>query len=69
MLSEAVTRGQASVEVLMNLKGGASKFARFIQGLEREGAAHVFDGTLGSASRKIDLAPALEQARKMLGLS
>jgi mitochondrial fission protein ELM1 len=68
MISEAVTRGTASVEVLMNLKGEASKFARFIRNLEQEQAVHVFDGTLGTADRKIDLAPAFERARKMLNL-
>ena len=68
MISEAVTRGQARVEVVMNLKSGSSKFARFIRNLEAEGAAHVFDGTLGDACRKIDLAPAFEQARQLLRL-
>ena len=68
MISEAVTRGTAAVEVLMNLKGDSSKFARFIHNLGQEGAVHVFDGTLGTANRKIDLAPAFEQARKMLKL-
>lgn len=68
MLSESVTRGSASVEVLMNLTSASSKFARFIRDLEAEGAAHVFDGTLGDARRKIDLTPALEQARRLLKL-
>jgi len=68
MISEAVTRGAANVEVLMNLKPGPSKFARFIDGLAREGAVHPFDGTLGTACHKIDLAPAFEQARQLLKL-
>ena len=68
MISEAVTRGSAAVEILMNLKSASSKFARFVRDLESEGAVHVFDGTLGSASRKIDLAPAFEQARLPLKL-
>jgi hypothetical protein len=68
MISEAVTRGNASVEVLMNLTSSSSKFARFIRDLEAEGAAHVFDGTLGAARRKMDLAPAFEQARRLLKL-
>ena len=68
MISEAVTRGSAAVEILMTLKSASSKFARFVRDLEREGAVHVFDGTLGSASRKIDLAPAFEQARLLLKL-
>lgn len=69
MLSEAVTRGAAAVEVLMNLRDPHSKFARFVRGLEAEGAAHVFDGARGGARRKIDLAPAFEQARRLLKLS
>jgi mitochondrial fission protein ELM1 len=68
MISEAVTRGTAGVEILMNLTDPASKFARFIRDLESEGAAHVFDGTLGRACRKIDLSPAFEQARRLLKL-
>jgi mitochondrial fission protein ELM1 len=68
MISEAVTRGTASVEVLMTLTSESSKFARFIQNLAQENAIHVFDGSLGSASHKIDLAPAFEQARKLLKL-
>ena len=68
MISEAVTRGAAGVEVLMNLDAASSKFGRFIQNLEQENAVHVFDGTLGSAARKIDLSPAFEQARRLLNL-
>jgi len=68
MISEAVTRGTAAVDVLMTLKGDASKFARFLRNLEQEGAVHLFDGTLGNAARKIDLAPAFERARAMLKL-
>ncbi len=68
MLSEAVTRGQAHVEVLLNLKEPHSKFARFVNGLVREGSAHIFDGTPGEANRKIALAPAIDQARRLLGL-
>ena len=68
MISEAVTRGTAAVEVLMTLKSSTSKFSRFLRNLEQEGAVHLFDGTLGSASRKIDLSPAFERARAMLKL-
>ncbi len=68
MISEAVTRGSAGVEVLMNLTSPSSKFARFIQNLAQENAVHVFDGSLGTASRKIDLSPAFEQARQLLKL-
>ena len=68
MLSEAVTQGHAHVEVLMNLNDPRSKFARFIEGLVKEGSAHIFEGTLGSANRKVCLADAVEKARELLGL-
>ncbi|MEI7900439.1 MAG: ELM1/GtrOC1 family putative glycosyltransferase [bacterium] len=68
MISEAVTRGTASVEILMNLNPKASKFARFVQNLAQENAVHVFAGSLGSASHKVDLTPAFEQARQLLKL-
>ena len=68
MISEAVTHGTASVEVLMTLKNTASKFGRFLHNLEKEGAVHFFDGTLGDAARKVDLTPAFERARTMLKL-
>jgi mitochondrial fission protein ELM1 len=66
MISEAVTQGPAKVEVLMNLKGSGSKFSRFICNLALQDAAHVFNGTLGEASKKIDLAPVYAKARELL---
>ncbi len=68
MISEAVTRGTAFVEVVMNLKKDGSKFGRFIANLEREQAVHVFDGTLGQANHKIDLTPIYEKSRVLLKL-
>jgi mitochondrial fission protein ELM1 len=68
MLSEAVTRGTARVEVLMNLRCSRSKFARFVRDLARDGHAHVFEGTMGDARRKIDLAPALRRVAELLRL-
>ncbi|MDA3923560.1 MAG: ELM1/GtrOC1 family putative glycosyltransferase [Kiritimatiellae bacterium] len=68
MISEAVTRGKAHVEVLMNLNNPHSKFARFIDGLVKEGCAHIFEGTLADANRKVSLESAIEKARKLLGL-
>jgi len=68
MISEAVTRGSAKVEIVMNLKNASSKFSRFVRDLESAHAVHVFDGTLGHASLKVDLAPAFEKARKLLKL-
>ncbi len=66
MLSEAVTHGSAAVEVLMNLRGTRSKFARFIEGLTAGGCARIFDGERGRADRKIDLSTYIEQARDKL---
>lgn len=64
MLSEAVSGGSARVEVLMNRwKRPGSKFERFVAGLVRRGAVHVFDGSLGTADAKIDLGPAMERVR------
>jgi mitochondrial fission protein ELM1 len=60
MLSEACSCGRAVVETLDNLKPGRHKFRRFVEALRR-------DGYLGS-SRKIDLAPAVAAARRLLGL-
>ncbi len=68
MISEAVTRGNARVEVLMNLRRQGSKFGRFVRSLERDGHVHVFTGALGDARRKIDLAPALAHVAALLKL-
>ncbi|MDD3545971.1 MAG: ELM1/GtrOC1 family putative glycosyltransferase [Kiritimatiellae bacterium] len=68
MISEAVTRGAAHVEILMNIKKKGSKFGRFIADLERVQAAHVFDGALGRANNKIDITPVYEKARALLKL-
>lgn len=66
MISEAVTQGKAKVEIIMNLKGGGSKFMRLIKDLESLKVVHVFDGSLGFASNKIDLAPAFEEVKRIL---
>ena len=68
MISEAVTRGNARVEILMNLRRQHSKFSRLVQNLERDDYVHVFHGTLGNARRKIDLAPALARVAELLKL-
>ena len=68
MISEAVTRGNARVEIVMNLRRTDSKFGRLVRNLARDGHAHIFDGTLGNARRKIDLAPALARAATLLKL-
>ncbi|MBQ9693358.1 MAG: mitochondrial fission ELM1 family protein [Kiritimatiellae bacterium] len=66
MLSEAVAVGSANVEVLDNLSVTTGKFARFVQQLCEEHYAHRFDGTLGSACRKVDLVPILGRVQAVL---
>ncbi len=63
MVSEAASFGSANVEILMNrhLKS-PNKFEELFYELEKRGAVHVFDGTLGSADSKIDLTPLLKLA-------
>ena len=68
MISEAVTRGKAHVEILMNLNDPKSKFALLIEGLVKEGSVHIFEGTVAEANKKIDLNDAVGKARKLLGL-
>ncbi len=69
MISEAVTRGTARVEVIMNLRRQRSKFGRFVRALELDGYAHIFNGSLGDARRKIDLSPALARVAELLHLA
>lgn len=68
MLSEAVTQGTASVEILFNIRRPKSKFARFVRNLVRDGYAHVFcEGSLGRANRKVQLGQAFEQVKHLIG--
>lgn len=66
MLSEAVAIGSSAVEVLDNLSPKAGKFGRFVDNLCKDGYAHRFDGTLGNATRKVDLTPVFGQVANML---
>jgi len=60
MISECASVGRASVEILLTRQRRPdNKFLRLIDRLAEAGAVHRFDGTLGNASRKIDLAPLL----------
>jgi mitochondrial fission protein ELM1 len=62
MISETASFGSASVEILKNRQlKTPNKFERLFQGLEKENAVHVFDGTLGNASHKVDLTPMLRE--------
>ncbi|OXU14687.1 ELM1/GtrOC1 family putative glycosyltransferase [Sedimentisphaera salicampi] len=55
MISECVSTGAAKVEVLKNEPKKKSKFDRFLAELQAKGCVHIFDGTLGSADKKINL--------------
>jgi uncharacterized protein len=55
MVSEAVSFGQASIEVLpMVPRVADSKILRMLQRLEELGYLHTFDGSLGHCRRKFD---------------
>ncbi len=61
MISECASFGTAMVEILMNRQlKTPNKFEELIQGLEKNGAVHVFAGTLGTADTKIDLSSLLQ---------
>ncbi len=66
MISEAVTQGQANVEILMNLHAQRCKFNALINDLQTRGCVHLFDGTIGRANRKIDLAKCVRKVQKLL---
>ena len=68
MISEAVTRGGARVEILMNLRKPGTKYGRFIGDLERMGCVHCFEGRLGDARAKVDLKPVLRRVAEVAGL-
>lgn len=63
MISECSSFGTAKVEVLMNRQiKSPNKFEKLISGLAQQNAVHLFDGTLGTADKKIDLTPRLQDA-------
>ena len=69
MISECASFGSAKVEILMNRQlKTPNKFEGLFQGLEKQNAAHIFDGTLGSANRKIDLGSMIREAASRLKL-
>lgn len=55
MISESVSVGKAKVEILKNASKKTSKFDTFLEGLEKNGCIHIFDGALGNAAEKIAL--------------
>lgn len=61
MISEAVTSGAANIEIIpLPVRGTAGKYGRLIAGLSTLGCVHRFDGELGHANRKLDLAERLK---------
>lgn len=66
MLSEAVSTGNAAVEILDNITKPQSKFGRFVAMLDDEGYAHRFDGTLGTRCRKVSTADIYAQVKQRL---
>lgn len=67
MMSECASFGSAKVEILKTTQlKSPNKFEELVAGLELAGAAHVFDGTLGVADRKIDIAPLIKNAMARL---
>lgn len=60
MISECASFGTAKVEVLLNRQvKSPNKFEELIDGLQKRNAVHVFDGSLGDAGAKVNLAPLL----------
>ncbi len=67
MISECASFGTAKVDILMNRQLKIpNKFEELIQGLESCNAVHVFDGTLGDASTKINLGETLRQSTRSM---
>jgi mitochondrial fission protein ELM1 len=62
MISEAVSYGNAYIEVLPLEGKGDNKFSRLVGRLEEEGYLHVYDGTFAQANRKIDFREILRKA-------
>ena len=63
MISECASYGSGTVEILMNRQlKSPNKFEELIKGLEKQDALHVFDGTLGEASRKLDVGQIVRKA-------
>ena len=62
MISEAVSYGKAFIEVLPLEGDQQSKFGRLITALEQDGYVHLFDGSFGTANRKIDFSEYLKKS-------
>ncbi len=55
MISEAVSGGEAAVEVVALPTKKRNKFTKMVDYLASLGVLHIFDGRVGSAKKKIDL--------------
>jgi len=65
MISEAVSFGSSAVEILPLIEiGQEKKFSALINGLERRGCLHRFDGTVGACRTKINLLTELKRVLK-----
>lgn len=63
MISEAVSYGKACVEVLpLQKTGKAGKVTRMLDGLQKKGCLHFFDGAAARCNRKVDLKEKLLEA-------
>ena len=54
MISEAISYGESNVVVLPLESQEPNKFTRFVEGLEKEGYLHIFNGTIQNRNKKID---------------
>jgi mitochondrial fission protein ELM1 len=54
MISEAISYGKANIVILPLVFKKPNKFNRFIDGLEKEGYLHIFNGTIIEKNKKID---------------
>lgn len=54
MISEAISYGQSSIEILPITTTKKNKFYTFCLNLEKNGYVHIFDTTVSKSNRKID---------------
>ena len=67
MISEAVSFGESNVEVIpLHALGVKNKVGRMVQSLADDGCLHLFDGTLGTRHRKINLSKYLEKVSRLV---
>jgi len=55
MISEAVSFGKSSVEVVLLEKKKKNKYEKMVKYLQNLGCLHIFDGKVKSCNKKIDL--------------